>query len=185
MNIQIPAISMLAASAFVSVVGFANTANAAIFSFSFNNEDGPVDGVVEGTVELPDGDGTFSATAVTINSFPVELELPSPPLETLNFGSPDNTFTVAGGEIIEASFFGLINGETSLSFSSSFPPNEITYLDFFNAGDFGETGVRDDDSSTLVFTRASVSTPEPASVLTLVGLGLFGIAGKFSSKRFE
>ncbi|MGB5596147.1 MAG: hypothetical protein WBM62_19225 [Crocosphaera sp.] len=61
-----------------TVVGSANVANAATFGFSFSNVDGPVNGTVEGTIELPDGDGTFAATSVFVTSAPAALGYTTP-----------------------------------------------------------------------------------------------------------
>ena len=185
MNFKIPPISILAASALISVFSMTDTANAAIFGFSFSNVDGLVNGVVEGTVELPDGDGMFSATAVTINSFPTALGLPPAPIDALAAGFEDNTFMVTDGEITGADLLSRINIQTGFSLSDASNNAGPTFLDALNAEDFGATGVLDNDSFTLVFTSSPVSTPEPDSVLTFLSLGLFGIVGKFASKHFQ
>ena len=143
------------------------TANAALFNFSFSNEDGQLNGFVQGTIELADGDGTFGATSVFITSAPSGLSYDPTGFNWVTGEGADNTFTVVGGEITTAQtdFFGLFNDNTGLELSYS-----RSFLDILDAGDYGETGVKDADSSTLTFSRASV--PETASMFSLLALSL-------------
>ena len=54
-----------------TVLGTADVANAATFTFSFSNEDGIVNGAVSGTIQLPDGDfSNQPATSIVVNSAP-------------------------------------------------------------------------------------------------------------------
>jgi hypothetical protein len=89
-----PLTSTLAASVVVTVMGAFDVANAATLTFSFMNEEGPVAGTVEGEIELPDEDGTFAATAVTITSAPAALGY-TLPIDALGGNAPlANTFTI-------------------------------------------------------------------------------------------
>ncbi|MEL4896160.1 PEP-CTERM sorting domain-containing protein [Crocosphaera sp. Alani8] len=173
--------------AVASIVASADVVNAATFSFSFGNENGLVDGTVEGTIELPDGDGTFSATSIIVTSAPTELGY-TYPLDFFNStGIFENSFTVENGMIdkentqFEVEFaanvvFGL---RTSFSGGASFltdsgNPNSSTF----------NTGVFDSDSSTLIFSVPSVeSTPEPTSIITLLGVSVLGLAKKLKEKN--
>jgi hypothetical protein len=177
-------LSMATAGAAVIALGAAASAQAATFNFSFSNEDGLVNGNVEGTVELADGDGTFAATSVIITSLPTGLGLTAP-VNNLASGAIENVFSVVGGQIdlANTSFFGLINGGTALSLSNSIFDGS-TFLDALNAANLGATGVRDLDSSTLTFTSASVaSVPEPTSMLGILGLGAFGVTSLRKRKQ--
>ncbi len=177
-------LSMATAGAAVIALGFAGTAQAAIFNFSFSNENGAVNGNVEGTIELADGDGTFAATSVIITSLPGGLGLTAP-INDLSSGSLENVFSVVGGQINLAgtAFFGLINGGTALSLNSSFVGGS-SFLDALNAANLGASGVRDLDSSTLTFTSASVaSVPEPTTLMGILGLGAFGVTSLRKRKQ--
>ncbi|BCU12656.1 hypothetical protein [Microcystis aeruginosa] len=92
------------------------TATLAPVNFSFSNVTGPVSGTVQGTLTLPDGDGTFSASAVTITSAPTALGYTTP--LPLDFGSGtlyENTFTVVAGQInATASNFFYIFGSSGI-----------------------------------------------------------------------
>ncbi len=159
--------------AVASIFGSAHVANAATFNFSFSNEDGATNGTVEGTIELPDGDGTFAASAVTVTSAPAGLGF-TLPVNALADGSAENVFSVVGGEINIAAtnFFGLINLTTALAFNTTIDAGS-TFLDVLNAVNFGVTGVKDSNSSTLTFSSASnVTTPEPGTILGLLAVGL-------------
>lgn len=171
-------LSMAAAGATIATLTAVSDASAATFGFSFSNEDGAVDGIVEGIIELPDGDGLFAATEVTITSLPNGLVL-NAPINALAEGSVENVFSVVGGEIDKANthFFGLINGATALSFNNS-KFDDSTFLDVLDAEDFGATGVRDSDNSTLTFTSVSTTVPEtvpePGTILGLLAVGSLG-----------
>ncbi|MFM7713952.1 MAG: PEP-CTERM sorting domain-containing protein, partial [Microcystis sp.] len=59
------------ALATVATATLAQSASAATFNFSFSNVQGPVSGTVQGTLTLPDGDGTnLAATSLIVNSAP-------------------------------------------------------------------------------------------------------------------
>ncbi|MDJ0582731.1 PEP-CTERM sorting domain-containing protein [Crocosphaera sp.] len=175
-----PVTSSLAASMVVTVMGAFDVANAATFTFSFNNEDGPVAGTVEGEIELPDGDGTFAATGVTITSAPAALGY-TLPIDALGGDAPlTNTFTVANGVIdsVLSSFVAIFAPGTNLSLNDlSFGTGSESNL----AGSFANfTGVSNLDSSTLTYTSASV--PEPTSMIALAGVGILGVASKLKKK---
>lgn len=157
-------------------LNFADSAHAITFNFSFSNENGPISGTVEGTIELPDGDGTFAATSVFVTSAPVALLGYDPTgFDFTSFSVFENSFTVTGGNIDSAnsSFFGLFDGSTALGLNSLFAGG-ATFLDVLNGGDFGATGLQDADSSTLSYSSPSATpVPEPMTILgSVVALGI-------------
>lgn len=177
-------LSMAAAGAAVIALGTVGTAQAATFNFSFSNVSGAVNGNVGGTIQLPDGDGTFAATSVVITSLPGSLGLTAP-VNALANGSPQNVFSVVGGQINLAGtqFVGLINGGTALALNTTIV-SVGTFLDALNGANLGATGVQDIDSSTLTFTSASAAAvPEPASVIGILGLGVFGVTSLRKRKQ--
>jgi hypothetical protein len=165
--------SLLAA---VAVVGSAQSANAASFNFSFNNVDGTVPGTVSGTIILPNGDGTFSASSLSVTSAPAALGY-TIPLDILanasSFGS--NSFTVLGGQINVASsvFDAFLTGGT-FSLNASTLGTKLTLK-----GGFSDQGVINSNNSTLVYSNAT-NVPEPSAVL---GLGLLGLGALVSRQR--
>ena len=139
----------------LSVFNSADLANAASFSFSFTNEDGLVDGVVEGTLELPDGNGSFNATALSITSAPTDLGY-SLPLNILDSSASiiNNIFVVTDGMITSGSFI-------ASSFESSFRISAGTAFGSalgVNGNSSFTTGVWDTDGSTLVFSTIDPPT---------------------------
>ncbi|MEA5508410.1 PEP-CTERM sorting domain-containing protein [Crocosphaera sp. UHCC 0190] len=155
-----------------SVFGSANVANAATFGFSFSNVNGAVNGIVEGTIELPDGDGTFAATSVFVTSAPAALGYTTPFDVLANFPSVNaNSFTVAGGTIdaLNSSFLARSATEALvLNF-----PGVGTFLNVVGTAST-LSGVNDSNSSTLTYS----AVPEP---LTILGAGAaisFGTAFK-------
>jgi len=166
-----------------SVLTSVTVANAATFNFSFSNEDGPVNGTVSGTITLPDGNGTFPASNITVTSAPAALGYTLP--FNVFAGLPNiiqNTFTVVGGMINNAvSVFGAQNDSTLGSFAFNFP----TFGTLASILDNGSpsSGVLDSDNSTLVYSsNAPATTPEPTSVITLIGIGVLGVASKLKKK---
>ena len=154
----------------------ASQAKAAIFNYQFINVNGAVPGTVNGTVTLPDGDGSFASSLVTIDSYPAALNLGATPISILPIDSLTNLFTVTGGEIVNSDYSGLINGSTALSLKSlGFCSDNISFLDSFNAQDCGDSGVLDTASSTLTFFPATADVPGP--------LPLFGAAAAFAHSR--
>lgn len=71
-----------------------------------------------------------------------------------------NSFVVSGGVIDNATsdFFGLINGSTALSLRSALGGG-TTFLDTFNTGNFGATGVLDNAGGSLSYTSLSSDVP--------------------------
>ncbi len=170
-----------------TVLTSVDMANAATFNFSFSNEDGAVNGTVSGTIELPDGDFVNQpATSLIITSAPPALgyTVPVDVLANPTFVS-SNIFTVVGGAIDNAvSRFAAFFSSSSFGLRSpgiAFFGTGLSLQSSINSS----SGVQDDDSSTLVYSPASntpVSTPEPTSVITLIGVGVLGVASKLKKK---
>ncbi len=159
-----------------TVLGTADVANAATFTFSFSNEDGPINGTVEGTIELPDGDGTFAATSVFVTSAPAALGYTIPFDVFANLAVAVNSFTVTGGTIDPlTSFFTAINDTDGLFLNV---PGAGSFLNVSGSGN-GFTGVVDSDNSTLVYSAvATTSTPEPTTIFGLLVVGGVGLLSK-------
>jgi len=178
-----PALSRtLAFATFAVAAGglFSSPAHAlSFFNFSFSNVNGPVSGNVSGTITLPDGDGTFEASAVSITSLPAGLGL-NAPIDALALRIISNSFAVVGGNIDKSNtdFAGLITGSTALSLNSSLAGGS-TFLDFLDAGDFGATGVLDSTSSTLTF-----SSPTAVPFEFDASFGLFALGGLYGVRRW-
>ena len=168
-----------------SVLGSASIANAATFNFYFENEDGAVDGAVQGTIELPDGDGSgLAASSIVVTSAPAGLGRTTPFDIFANFTTFfANSFTVVGGMIdFGASEFG---AQDNVTFNGNFGLNFPGAGTFFNAAGSNDlfSGVVDSDSSTLADAPpAPASTPESTSMITLIGVGVLGVASKLKKK---
>ncbi|TRT87638.1 MAG: PEP-CTERM sorting domain-containing protein [Microcystis aeruginosa Ma_AC_P_19900807_S299] len=163
------------ALATVATATLAQSASAAIFNFSFSNVQGPVNGTVQGTLTLPDGDGTnLAATSVIVTSAPAALGYTLPFDVLANFTSVfDNRFTVSGG-VITASSFGAQDDPFTSAFTLNFSPSIVGSL--FNVLGLQEesSGVVDVNSTTLTFTPV----PEPATVLGLLSVAGVGLLCK-------
>jgi hypothetical protein len=161
-----------------ALIGNISAANAAIFDLSF----GSGIELVTGTIHLPDGDGTFEATNIFINTPSNWLEYFPSTFDAVNWGAlPNNRFTVIGGNIDtlsmnftadrgfplpdrnnRASTFLLGNGFGSLVGS-------IRNLDTFEFLD------RQNFAAPVTITPQSISAiPEP-STYAMMGLGLLGV----------
>jgi len=164
-------IRMLMTAASIALANQAANA-ATLYSFSFSNVDGAVSGTVAGTITLPDGDGTFAATAISITSAPAALGY-TLPIDPVSWG-PEfvNAFTVVGGVIDKA----------LSSFAKEASPGTPSHMSFsLNFPDYGSllstvgsgysSGVQDRANATLSYA----AVPEPASLGLLV-LGAVGIA---------
>jgi hypothetical protein len=162
------------ALATVAISTLAQSASAATFNFSFSNVNGSVAGTVQGTITLPDGNGTFAASAVTVTSAPAALGYTTPlPLNLAIGNLAQNTFTVVGGQINAglSNFFYVFPGNSnaiglradSAIFGSS--NGLVTFFDSASGGFLGSPGVLNSNNSTLTFTSTAV--PEPATVLGL------------------
>jgi hypothetical protein len=121
------------------------------FNFSFNNTVGPVNGTVSGTLDLPDGNGTFAATSIKMNSAPAELGYTQPVYVLSYFTNvASNSFTVSNGTITSSSFSAQKNGERfSLNFMSGLSGSGLWKVD-------GSSGVQDINSTTLTYSPVPV-----------------------------
>lgn len=145
-----------------SIVAWEKPAQAIqLFNFSFNNVSGPVNGTVSGTLDLPNGNGTFAATSLKINSAPAALGYTQPVDVLSYFGSVfENSFTVSNGTIT-ASSFGALTTTISEVFTLNYGPgvygtvlSEVGQYDVYS-------GVADINSTTLTYSPA---TPVPFDI---------------------
>ncbi|SLN20605.1 hypothetical protein PEL8287_00856 [Roseovarius litorisediminis] len=152
-----------------------SAANAATFSFSFSNENGLVSGDVTGLILTPDGDGTFAINSLTIQTAPAGIGFGLPVVINSFF---QNSITVAGGNVTDSSITSLFLGGTAISLAGDTGGvNGASFLDLLGGANFGATGVRDADSSTLTFAAVG-AVPLPAALpLMAAGFGLFGLMG--------
>ena len=162
------------AFSFAAALLSTNQAEAAIFSYQFSNVNGSTSGTVNGSISLPDGDGTFAAPTVTVDSYPAALNLGATPITILSPAAIDNSFQVIGGQIVLFDYFGLINDDTALAFNGS-TCSSTTFLDVLNAQDCGVSGVLDSASTTLSFSPVAPTVPGP--------LPLLGTAAAFACSR--
>ncbi len=142
----------------------AQPADAALYTFSFSNVDGPVSGTVQGQVSLPDGNGKFAATGLIITAAPAALgyTLPVDAIArwTVGFG---NSFTVSDGTITVGSFAATTESRTDGFFMNFLPEYYGTFLSPINAGAGNFfTGVVDVNGATLSF-GVPTPAPEPGS----------------------
>ena len=167
------------ALATVATATLAPVASAATFNFSFSNVGGPVSGTVQGTLTLPDGDGTnLAATSVIVTSAPAALGYTLPFDVLANFSGVGNSFTVSGGVITASSFAAQNNNADTLALN--FLPG-ILGSAFSVQGGGGNilSGVLDVNSTTLTYSPAAPTTvPEPATVLGLLSVAGVGLLCK-------
>ncbi|GEA27198.1 hypothetical protein MiAbW_01758 [Microcystis aeruginosa NIES-4325] len=165
------------ALATVATATLAPVASAATFNFSFGNVTGPVSGTVQGTLTLPDGDGTNAATSLIVTSAPSALgyTLPLDVLANLT-NLVSNSFTVSGG-VITASSFAAQNSGAALTLN--FFPGTIGSVFTVQGSAAAFSGVVDLNSTTLTFTPTVPTTvPEPATVLGLLSVAGVGLLCK-------
>ncbi|MFM1841973.1 MAG: hypothetical protein RLZZ490_709 [Cyanobacteriota bacterium] len=164
----------------------ANPAQAINYNFTFSNVTGPVAGTVAGTITLPDGDGTFAATGITVTSAPAALGYTYPFDVLANLTTVgQNTFTVTGGAIdpVASSFYAYFTPDNIVV--SAFGLSATLPNAFFPGSSFTiqqstdvTNGVVDVNNSTLAFSATPVpletdSLPVIGSTV-LFGLGLWG-----------
>jgi hypothetical protein len=128
------------------------------FNFSFNNTGGQVGGTVSGTLNLPDGNGTFAATSVQIISAPASLGY-TLPVDALSYFKTvsSNSFTVSNGTIT-ASSLGLQGNPNINFFGLNFAiPTYGSVLTGSNNRALN-SGVWNNTSTTLTYSSA---TPVP------------------------
>jgi hypothetical protein len=149
-------------------------ANAAIFDLSF----GSGTELVTGTIHLPDGDGTFAATNIFINTPSNWLEYFPSTFDAVNWGAlPNNTFTVIGGNIDLAS----MNFTADRGFLLHGRYNRASTLRLlFGSGQLIGS-IRNLDSPFEFLDRQNFAAPvtitpipEP-STYAMMGLGLLGV----------
>jgi hypothetical protein len=127
-----------------------------VFNFRFDNVSGPVNGTVSGTLDLPNGNGTFAATSMKINSAPAALGY-TQPVDVLSYFTSvvNNSFTVFNGTITVSSFAVQNPGEAiGLNLQ---PGTYGTLLTKVGTG-YAFSGVADINSTTLTYSPA---TPVP------------------------
>ena len=167
------------ALATVATATLAPVASAATFNFSFGNVTGPVSGTVQGTLTLPDGDGTnLAATSLIVTSAPSALgyTLPFNVLANLT-NLLSNSFTVSGGVIAASSFMAQHSNNDSLGLN--FVPGTFGSLFSVQGGANIFGGVLDVNSTTLTYSPAAPTTvPEPATVLGLLSVAGVGLLCK-------
>ncbi|CCI12299.1 conserved exported hypothetical protein [Microcystis aeruginosa PCC 9806] len=166
------------ALATVATATLAPVASAATFNFSFSNVGGPVSGTVQGTLTLPDGDGTnLSATSLIVTSAPSALGYTLPFNVLANStGVFDNSFTVSGGVITASSFGAQYNSE---AFTLNLSPGSLGSLFSVQGAANLFSGVVDLNSTTLTYSPAAPTTvPEPATVLGLLSVAGVGLLCK-------
>lgn len=156
--------ALLSAVLASGLVGQAYATTTYQFSFSNVEGEGATAGTVIGLIDLPDGDGTFAATALTVTSAPPALGY-TLPLDVFTAMPTNyaNSFTVSGG-LITASSFGRQNA------TDYFTLEFLAFGSLLNVAgtSIPEGGVRDGSSSTLVFAVV----PEPSALV----LGVTGLA---------
>lgn len=159
-------------------------AEAALFNFSFSNEDGALAGTVTGTITLPDGDGIFAASSVIVDSAPAALGGYYIGFDFTSFNAPENLFTVTGGviDVANSGFVGLFNASTALALHGA-SLGDISFLDALDAQDLGATGVQDADSSTLSFSAQGGGTAVPELDAAGAPLALAWLAGVLALVR--
>lgn len=162
--------------AVIFLLAFPLSAQAVVMTYSFDNVQGALAGSVSGTITLPEGDGFFAATKVTLDMGPTGLNY-SLPLVLTDFDVIENYFTVSGGVIDKANsfFLSFINPDTA--FALNLPSlSNASFVDVLNAADVGETGVRDNGSTTLNFgiaNSSSIPLPATVSMLLLLLISIF------------
>jgi|688.fasta_scaffold160113_2 hypothetical protein len=144
-----------------------------VFNFSFDNTNGPVNGTVSGTLDLPNGNGTFAATSLKINSAPAALGY-TQPVDVFSYFPNvfNNSFTVSSGTITSSTF---LAQNASEAFALNLAPggfgsvlSTVGTVDAFS-------GVQDINSTTLTYTPATpvpFDTTPGAMLLTIPVLAL-------------
>ncbi|RQH25147.1 PEP-CTERM sorting domain-containing protein [Okeania hirsuta] len=178
--------SIAAVGAAITTFTAVSAASAATFGFSFSNEDGIVNGTVEGTIELiesPVRDDRFLATSFIVTSSPdLGYNLPLNIFTDINQPTA-NRFVVVGGEI-NGLLFVSTNGTEGL-FLQLLPVITETGSEFIGFAGLTSVGtpnlffgVVDLDGSTLTFTSLSTTipetVPEPGTILGLLTVGSLG-----------
>lgn len=158
-------------------------AEAAVFTFSFSNVEGEIDGAISGTITLPDGDGTFAATSVMVLSAPAALGYATPfDAMAWHLLNGVNSFTVSSGDIVvDLSEFGSISDDNNV-FNLNYS-DDLSSLNLAGNSKLN-SGVLDVDGDTLVFGRApGGSLPVPELDATGAPMALAWLAGVLTLAR--
>ncbi|MBS9382837.1 MAG: hypothetical protein HEQ24_00780 [Dolichospermum sp. BR01] len=145
-----------------------------VFNFSFDNTNGAVNGTVSGTLALPNGDGSFAATSVKINSAPAALGY-TQPVDVLSFPFLyANSFTVFNDTITSSTFLAAKGDEAIFVLIKNNSGFYYSALNTFGTSDVF-SGVGDMFSTTLTYTPATpvpFDTTPGAMLLTIPVLAL-------------
>ena len=137
------------------------------FDFSFNsttNDPGTVTGEIFGLTD----NATSAATDLVIDSYPAGFSAPAVPWDVFSSPSvsPDNSFTVSGGQITAADSRIEFLGEFGLNILGGLNFLEVGAAEWLNKGGFAGVTYTADPPAT--------NTPEPTSIALLLS-GLFGL----------
>lgn len=135
------------------------------FNFSLSDVDGYYDGgtIISGIITLNgDGDGIFSASSIELTSLPGYANFTD--VITVN------TFTVSGGNISYASFYGRDFGQTQ------YLALNYGYFDALFSGPFAIVDFVG-EANSLQFSPTAAPVPEPSTLaLFAAGAGVMGAA---------
>lgn len=141
----------------------------AIFSFSFQNVHGIVQGTVSGTITLSGtGDGTFAATSIIVDAAPATLGY-TYPFDVLS-NMPlvaSNSFVVSNGQIDKGASEFASEGDLNNAFTLNFGSLGSLFTD-----STGMFFVQDLSNTTLSYNSSPslAAVPEPSTSFALVAV---------------